>query len=61
MAPTIKEADLSYGAFKIKKGVRGDILRENANLRMAAEKLKEDIAEINSEFEEEVRNLEDES
>lgn len=61
MAPTIKEADVSYGAYKIKKGVRGDILRENANLRMAAEKLKEDIMEINSEFKEEVRSIEDES
>lgn len=61
MAPTIKEADLSYGAFKTKKGVMGKILQENANLRMAAEKLKENITEINSEFKEEVRNIEDES
>ena len=61
MAPIIKEADLSYGAFKTKKGVMDEILQENANLRMAAEKLKENIAEINSEFKEEVRIIEDES
>lgn len=60
MAPAIKEADLSYGAYKVKKGARSAMLRENSNLKMAAEKLKADIAEINSEFKEAVRNIEDE-
>jgi hypothetical protein len=60
MAPTIKEADLSYGVYKIKKGIRVDFLRENVNLRMAAEKLKENITKINYEFREAATNIEDE-
>jgi DNA-binding MarR family transcriptional regulator len=61
IAPMMKEADLSHETYKVRKGVKGSFLRENANLKMAAEKLMEDIVEINSQFEEEMKDLEAES
>jgi secreted Zn-dependent insulinase-like peptidase len=60
IAPTLIEADLSYEVYKIKKGASSNFLRENANLRMAAEKLVEDILEINSHFKEEMKVIEEE-
>jgi Mn-dependent DtxR family transcriptional regulator len=60
IAPKLMEADLSHEVYKIKKGVSANFLRENANLRMVAGKLTEDILEINSQFIEEIRGIEDE-
>jgi hypothetical protein len=59
IAPSLKEADLSHEVFKIKKGTMG-ILRENANLKMAADKITEDFLELNSQFKEEIKGIEDE-
>ena len=61
IAPMMKEADLSHETYKVRKGVKGSFLRENANLKIAAEKLMEGIVEINSQFEEEMKDTETET
>ena len=57
----VMKVDLSSNAYMIKKGAKTQFLRDNANLKMLAEKLAEDILDMNLSFKDEIKSLEDDS
>jgi hypothetical protein len=57
IAPDLKEADLANDLFRIKKGISGQFLRGNANLKNAAEKIAANISEL---FKKDIGIIEDE-
>lgn len=59
IAPTLQEANLSHGLYRIRKGTTNPILRETASLRAVAEKLTQDLWKINFDFEEEVKIIDE--
>ncbi len=60
IAPKLLEPNLSIERYKVIKGVRSTFLRENANLNMVAERLTDNILEINSHFKDEIKAIDDE-
>ncbi len=60
IAPKLLEPNLSIEHYKVSKGIRSAFLRENANLHMVAERLTDNILEINSHFNDEIKGIDDE-
>lgn len=61
ISPELMKVDLSSNMYMVKKGVKTQFLRDNANLKMLVEKLAEDILEINLPFKDEIQSLEEDS
>jgi hypothetical protein len=60
MSPAISGPENASDIFRAKKGISPQFINENANVRMVAEKLLENISKISFDFREELKDIEDE-